>query len=476
MSLPRRIFYNTLAQSLGKLFAAFLGLVTVAMLTRHLQENGFGQYSTVVAFLGLLAVLSDLGLYLIVVREISKAGTDHSKIISNALGLRLTGSLLALVFGALVALVFPYEPLVKTTMFVGIAAFVFSSLNQVLIGIFQKHLVQHLSVIAETIGRAVNLGLVFLFITYNLSLPYFLAALIFGNGVIFFMSVTFARRYEKFSIAWDFAVWKKILIDSWPLVFAVILNLLYFKTDTVILSVFHSEDAVGVYSLPYKILEGLLAFPAMFVGLIMPLLSQTADTAWETFQKYLQGAFEALVLMAIPMIVIAQYYSRPIINLLKGPRTYHDSPALLQILILSAATIYIGTLFGYAVVAVNKQKTMILGYLLGAAVGLTSYFMLIPRYSYWGAAWGTFFTEVVVTCFAYLLVRKASGKDVSLRILLPAMPAMLALILFFQFVKINWFLEIVIGLCLYIILLVMTRAIPMGFIQDITRYRQSHNS
>ena len=34
---------------------------------------------------------------------------------------------------------------------------------------------------------------------------------------------------------------------------------------------FHPSAAVGVYAFPYKNLEGLLAFPAMFVGLIILL-------------------------------------------------------------------------------------------------------------------------------------------------------------------------------------------------------------
>ena len=276
MSVGRRIFYNTAAQTIGKALAVFIGLLTIKLLTGYLGETGFGQYATVLAFQGLFVVLADLGLYMYVVREISQPDTDHTKILSNALGLRLSVAAVSLLGGAVIAGLFPYEPAVKQAMFLAILAFLPVSLNQILVGVFQKHLVQHLLTATETIGRALNLALIYLFTLQERPFSFYVAALVCANLAIFFFSYLVARRYERFGFEFDLHFWKKILAVSWPLVFAVVFNLLYFRTDTIILSWFYPENTVGVYSLPYKILEGLLAFPAMFVGLVMPFLSKTA--------------------------------------------------------------------------------------------------------------------------------------------------------------------------------------------------------
>jgi O-antigen/teichoic acid export membrane protein len=484
MSLSRRIFYNTLAQSLGKVFAALIGLVTISVLSQYLREQGFGQYSTVVAFLGFFAVLADFGLYLYVVREISKPQTDHFRILSNALGLRLTAALSTLLLGALLALLFPYDAVVKRTMFLGILAFVSVSLNQVFVGVFQKHLVQHLVVFSETIGRAVNLLLVYAFIKGALGVPFFILALMIGSGANLLMTWLFAKRYEKFGIAFEIKVWKEILLVSWPLIFAVFLNLLYFKTDTVILSLFHPPETVGIYSLPYKLLEGLLAFPAMFVGLVMPLLSKTAFSDWGKFKMILQHAFNALVLMAILVILTFVCFSQKIIELVKivarlslpsrqvlgilsTTQSYADSPALLQILVLSAGTIFLGTLFGYAVVAINQQKAMIKGYALSAVIGLAWYFALIPRFGYWAAAWGTLLTEIIACAYAYYLVRKTSGQKLSWKIIYPALPAAGLMLSFFLLVSLPWILEVILGGLIYIFALIAFKAIPWQFVKEI---------
>lgn len=470
MTIGGRIFYNTLAQTLGKIFAAILGLVTVSLLSRYLREGGFGQYSTVVAFLGFFAVLADFGLYLFVVREISKKDAtqlDRESILSNALGLRLALAAVLLAAGTLIAFLFPYEPIVKKTMFVGIAALLFVSLNQVLIGIFQKHLVQYLAVVSETVARLINFLLVYLFIKQGLSLPYFILALLAGNAANFFLTAFFARRFEKFGIAFDFRIWRKIIADSWPLVFAVILNLLYFKTDTVILSAFHPEEVVGVYSLPYKMLEGFLAFPAMFVGLLMPLLSRHAYADWPRFRQVLQNGFDALVLMVIPVLLISWFFAKDIINLLKGSTAFTDSPEVLKILSLAAAIIFFGTLFGYAVVAVNQQKSMIKGYFLGAFIGLVLYFLLIPPFRYFGAAWGTVISELAVAIYACVLVQKTAHEHLSLKILGRSLPAALAAILFFQLVGWLWLAEAAAGLVIYALVLILTGAIPRHFLKEL---------
>ncbi|MDP3741123.1 MAG: flippase [bacterium] len=476
MSIGRKIFYNTLAQSLGKIFAVIIGLVTLGFLSRYLGEQGFGQYSTIIAVLGLFATLADMGLYLYTVREISKPDTNHKKVISNALGLRLVSAMTILVVGSLITLVFPYDPLVKKTIFVGIAAFLFISLNQVLVGIFQKHLVQYLIVAAETVGRLVNLALVYFFIRQALGLPHFIAALILANATIFFLTLFFAKRLEKFSIEFDLQYWKEILRVSWPLIFAVILNLVYFKTDTVILSLFYDAKTVGIYSLPYKLLEGLLAFPAMFVGLIMPLLSASAFKNWVKFKQILQYSFDAVYLMAIPIIVTVLFFTTEIIDLLRGSEEYLDSPALLQILIFAAATIFFGTLFGYSVVAVNQQKAMIKGYLLGAIIGLFLYFILIPPFAYWGAAIGTIITEIVVAAYAYFLVRKTSGQKISWKIAWLSLPGAIVMVGFFYFIEIFWILEILVGILLYASISILTKAVPFEFVRNILFVEKTHQS
>ena len=467
----QKIAVNTLLQSGGKIISVTIGLVTVGVLTRYLGDEGFGKYTTVIAFMGFFGILADLGLYLVTVKEISQKGADEKMILGNVFSLRFLTVVSLLLFGATVALFFPYPPEVKEAMFLGILAFLFVSGTQILVGVFQKYLIFYKLTASEIIQKLVMLGLVVAFARAQLGLIYFILALTLANSVHFFISLTIARRLIPFRMRFDFWFWKQILSKSWPLGFSVVLNLIYFRADTLILSYFKPAADVGVYGLSYKILEVLMAFPAMFAGLIMPFLARYAFNAWEKYKVYLQKSFDAMLVAIVPMIVVTLFFARPIIDLVGG-RGFADADEVLKILIFATAIIYLGNLLGYTVVALNVQKKMLWGYLMGSIAGLILYFLLIPRFSYFGAAISTVAVELIVLTYAYFLTSQTANFFPSFRVLVKAIPAAIPMVALFQYIHLPWIVEIGIGLVVYLALLIVTRAIPKDFFKLLTKTKQ----
>jgi O-antigen/teichoic acid export membrane protein len=84
------------------------------------------------------------------------------------------------------------------------------------------------------------------------------------------------------------------------------------------------------------------------------------------------------------------------------------SGPILQILIGSSSIIFIGTVFSHGVIAVNKQKSIISSYVFVAITSLIGYFIFIPKYSYFGAAWVTIYSELTIALASYIIVYKAS--------------------------------------------------------------------
>ncbi len=462
----RKIFYNTVLQSVGKIISVFLGLITIAYLTPYLGAVGFGEYTTVISFMGFVGILADLGLYLVTTKEISVPGADEKKILGNIFSLRFITVVTFLVLGALAALVFPYSLAVKKSIFVAILAFTFVSGTQVLVGVFQRHLVFYQLTASEIVQRLIMLGSTLLFIAWRLDLIYFIWSMALANAAHFFISLYLARRFIPFRLQFDWSFWKHILSRSWPLAFSVVLNLVYFKADTLILSVLKPAQDVGTYGLSYKFLEVLLAFPAMFAGLIMPFLARFAFHQREKYQIYLQKSLDAILLVVVPMVAAVYFFARPIVNLVGG-EIYADADKVLQILIFATAIIYVGNLLGYTVVALNAQKKMVWGYLLGALAGLVLYFVLIPRFTYFGAAIATVVVEFAVATFAYFLTSRQAGFYPSFTLLIKAVVAALPMVLFYHFFHFEWILQALAGLVIYLVGLFLLKAIPKEFLREI---------
>ncbi|MEA3304188.1 MAG: oligosaccharide flippase family protein [Patescibacteria group bacterium] len=107
MSYARQVFSNTVVQIAAKVIIALLSVVTIKMITNYLGQTQYGEYTYIYEYLGLFAILADMGLYTIGVKEMSSGKQTLAKVLSNILGMRIflaTGSMLlallyAYVFG-----------------------------------------------------------------------------------------------------------------------------------------------------------------------------------------------------------------------------------------------------------------------------------------------------------------------------------------------------------------------------------------
>ncbi|MBU4142698.1 flippase [Patescibacteria group bacterium] len=401
--LAKKIAVNTIISALARAVGILLALATIAIITRHLTRNEWGEYSIMLTFGGIFAVIADLGLYQLMVREISRPQADELKIASNIFTIRLLSGLFIFALAPLISLFFPYSEQAKLGILVGMAGFWLLSGGQVLIGLFQKYLQMIKVATAELFGRLVQLGLVWWLVLSGAGFLPLVAALSLGGLANFLLIFWWARHYCRLRLAFDRAYWWNVLQQGYPLAVASILTMIYFSSDSLFLSILKPAADVGIYRLPYKILEGLIFFPAMFVGLVMPLLSRFAQTDREKFKNIFQRASDVLIVFAIPLVAGTLVLSPAIINLLGGGK-YNESTAIFNILIVAVGMIFLGTLFSYVLIALEKQKSLLWISGVAAIFNIAANLIFIPRYSYYAAAAITVLTEALVVILMALVL------------------------------------------------------------------------
>lgn len=114
-----------------------------------------------------------------------------------------------------------------------------------------------------------------------------------------------------------------------------------------------------------------------------------------------------MAILALPLIIGAQFLGGPIMLFTAG-RDFAAAGSILQILIFAVAAIFLGTMFSHAVIALDRQKNMISFYLLTSLTSLIAYLLLIPRFSYLGAAAVTIYSETMIAIFSAICVYKYS--------------------------------------------------------------------
>jgi O-antigen/teichoic acid export membrane protein len=407
MVIARKIAYNVLVSTVSKILATVLALVSIGLITRYLGKEGFGDYATVMAFFAFFGAAGDLGLYTVSTREISRPGADASRIMSNVFTIRLVTSLLIVLLSPLVVVYFPYPQEVKYAIIIIAASFFFSSAYQVLNGVFQKNLAIDKIAISELTGKILQVVLVAVAVKFNLGFQWVVSPLLFYMILSFSLILFWSRKYVKLRIRFDFEYWKKILQESYPIGIVAIITFVYFKIDTIMLSVMKSSADVGIYNAAYKVIENISFFPGMIIGLIFPIMSQHIFSDREKFRDISDKTFKIFVILIVPLIIGTMFLSEGIINLIGGIG-FDQSADVLRILVFSLAFIFFGNFFNAVIISANHQKKLMYVLIFAAIFNVTANLFLIPSSSmpFFSAAYVAALTELLVASSTFYLVVK----------------------------------------------------------------------
>ena len=467
--LAKKIALNTIISSIVRVLGTIIALFIIGMMTRYFSKSDWGEYSIIMTFGSVFSVLAELGLYQIMTREICRGPVDEKKIASNIFTLRLLVSFFIFALAPLVSLLFPYSEQARWGILIGMLGFWFLSDGQVLMGIFQKYLRMDKVALAEIAGRLVQLGLVFWLIKKGAGfLPLvsvFTLSSLVNLGLIFVL----ARGHIKLTFKFDFSFWRAIIKESWHLALSNVLVMVYFSAGSLLLSVFRPPADVGIFRLAYKVLESLIFFPAMFVGLVMPFLSRAAIGNRAEFKAVLQRSQDVLLIFGVPLVLGLAVLAQPTIALLGG-RNYPEAGPLLAMLMVSVGAIFLGTLLSYALIALGKQKNLLVISVVAVSFNLLFNLIFIPRYSYLAVTWSSLLTESLVTISLWVVLARLIKFWPSFKVGLKSFLAagLMALFLWY-FRQANLFGLIAAGMAIYFVVLYLIKGFSWQQILELTK-------
>lgn len=459
MSLPRRIAYNAFFTSGAKILGTVLGLVSIGFVTRYLGKEGFGDYSTVLAFFAFFSAVADLGLYAISTREISRMESDEKNILGNVFTIRIIVSFIILLISPILILAFPYSGSVKIGVVIAASAYFFASAYSVLIGLFQKRLAMDKVAIGEFIGKVVQLAIVVLAVKNNFGFLSVISSLLFNMLASFAVIYLFSKKYIAFPLRFDWQAWKKFLKESYPVGISAIIIFAYFKLDTILLSILKTNADVGIYNAAYKVVENIAFFPAMFIGLVMPIMSRYIFHEREKFERVADKTFKVFLILAVPLVIGAFFFAKNIIALIGGTG-YEESVLVLKILAFAMAFIFFGNFFTNVIIAGNQQKKLIAILSFCAVFNVALNLFLIPKFSYMGAAVTSSLTEFLVVIFSGAACWRILGYIPSFEKLFAILFSglMMGTFLYF-FLDLNFLFRLAVSVSLYFVFLWIFRAV-----------------
>lgn len=475
--LARRIAWNTIAQTAGKAVSTAIGIITVGMMTRYLGQDGFGAYTSANAFLQVFSLFLDLGInvtFVAMLGELAGKLDKQEELSSATFSLRLLCSVATLAIALVLGWFSPYPLETRLAIIALSGSLVLPGLTTILTGIQQQRLTTHISAVGEVAGRLALLGGLYFAQRSDAGLVWIMLAISLGSLVQFSVNALWGIPLRYMKPQWNPTLWKHLLQRSWPVGVSVFLNIIYYKGDALILSLSRSSAEVGIYGAAYRVLEVLITLPFLFTGVMLPLFSQALQEQRHTdFSNLVSRSVEAMFALVAPMVVGAFLLGPSIMHLIAGEE-FISAGTILKPLMVATAIIYINVVFAYAVVALNKQRSMLAPYAVVAFVTLISYLVLIPRYGMWAAALLTIASEIAIVIANFVVSTRHHPLSLNLRQLLATATSTVIMGIVLWFIRpFSLFFVIPISGLVYGGCLFALGGVPRSFLQSIKTRSQA---
>jgi len=245
--------------------------------------------------------------------------------------------------------------------------------------------------------------------------------------------------------------------------------MIYFKIDTILLSIFKDAYAVGIYGTPYRVLEVILTVPTILMSSVFPVLTtalrDNRDRAVRVFQK----AFDVSIALALPIGMGVLAVGTQLMVAIAGAE-FAPSGLAFKILIWATSLSFLGAVFNYTLIAAGRQRQLMLPYLAAAIVNIVLNVIFIPTWSYLGASVVTVITEVIVCLWAGILVYRQLHLRPGLLVALKAATASIMM-----FGALYWLtaygiiVGVLGGVAVYGALLLAFKTFPKDFVKAVFR-------
>lgn len=407
MKLSQKVAFNTVVQIATKVITVFFGFFTMVILTRYLGREMYGNYMYILTLVVLFGAFADWGTATIGVREASKEKEKQDKVLVNIFLLRLFLSLGASVLMIMAAFLMPLkianplnELMLRQGIIIGSLILILSAIKASFGIVFQTRLEMQKYAIGDIIASILIFLISFLLVRFNFGLiPLIGAVLIAYLGAISVLSFLVSKTI-KFRLNWDKVFIKKFVKESLPMGAILLMFTVDNKIDTVMLGSLKGSGAVGIYSVSYRIYDVLILGAAYFMNSLLPVLSQYADLKkWRKKLRVIyQKSFDILLIMGGFAIILVLTLSPLIIKLITQNRfqEFFDSVLVLRILSLAIFLSYFNHLTGYTIVALGRQRLYFSAAISALLFNVLVNLLVIPRFSYYGAAMVTILTEALV--------------------------------------------------------------------------------
>lgn len=402
----KRYSKNTGWMFFGQIFSLLISFFIGAWIARYLGPENYGKISYILAFAGIFAFISDLGVSNIISREIIKNPSQKNIILGTGFRLRIIGGLIACFLTTISSLFINTEPLIKILIMFYSIIFILQ-ISNVIVSFFQAEAKIKYVTYAQTIATIISAILKISLIIFHggiiwLTLIYVLDLIWQGLGYIYYY------KRQNFKISewkYDKKLAKIFWRDSWPLMLSSAAAFIYIRIDQVMIGQMLNNSTVGIYAAAVKISEIIYFIPGVICTSLFPAIVNAKKTDEKIYKKRLQHLYWLMLISAIIISLPISLLSKFIIQILFGA-DYSQAAPILTIYTWSSIGLFLGTAINQYLMTENMTRFIFIINLIAMIINMGLNFILIPKIGMSGAAVATLVSYLIIPISAWLIIKK----------------------------------------------------------------------
>lgn len=460
-SLAKKIIRNTGILSISNGLETLCSYIIIVILAKVLFDRGLGEYSFIYAMGGICFVFSDLGLSYFLLKELPRNLDKKNEYFSNIITIKIILSCVSLLILFGVSAVLHKSPYVLTALKLAGVSLFFKSLSEFAFQpmlAFQK---AYYCAIASISERFLALIIGVPVLLWRHSLVDFVTVLVVTNCIRMIVGFYYTSRFVRIKLTFNPQYQFSLIKHSIIFWFTFIFMYIYYRTDTVMISLMKGDMETGWYNAGYKLIGVMNLGITLLMVVIVPVMSNLYKTNSELLTKVFQTIFRFVIVGLIPICVLLFLLSDPIITFIYGSR-FKNAVLILQILIWTEVFLFSNYLLGNYLNVIDKQKYFTFSMGIGAVVNILLNAVLIYKYSYIGAAIATFITQFLNFIFlTYFVHRFNPSIKISPLIAKPLISGIIIIVLLFKFTAMFFVYKAILICVLYSIFVLIFKTVTM---------------
>jgi O-antigen/teichoic acid export membrane protein len=393
-------------RTVGYVAGMLLSVLSVSLMIRHLGNVNYGLYITVVSLVTLVQGITDVGLAQFGVRAwATRSGSEREQMMRNLLGIRIFLTAIGVACATGFAVIAGYGSVaVIGTTFVGVGVILTVAQGTFAVPL-QAELRLGLVTAIEFLRQLLSVVAIVALVLLGSTLLGFLAVSAPVSALVLVATFAAARSARSLRPAFDRSEWSALLRSVLPFATASVIASLYLKITVVMTSLLTNRVQNGYYATSFRVLEVLVALPALTVGSALPVLARAARDDHERFAYVLNRLFEVtLILGAWIALVVwlgAGFAMQILTGVNGGPTT-----AVLEIQGPALAASFVAAGWLYGLFSLHHHRALLQTTIVSLVVSVVLLLVLVPQLQARGAAMAYTGGEVTVAITALLLLRR----------------------------------------------------------------------